>query len=369
MPTNLWRTIAVMTGVMLVAAPAAHAGWTAPSPLRGNVPTTHAGSAIAVAVGPDSRGAVIAQRPTPGDAGAISQGDVRRARALPLRDVLAGSATAFTVSPGGAAALAVRSPAGYAGWFRDGGGPFGAPVALGTFDTQPLTATNARGDSVMAAAVPTSPGATAVVFVARPARGAPGPPIVVSEAGAVGLFDVAIGDRGHIAVAWHRNGVLEARVREPAGALSPVGQFAAGSQVGDVRIAADNRGITDLAAIVPIPAAPGASARAVIVARRPAGGAFSGIAVLDSGPDLESLEAVAAGRSALLTWLRTTAGPTPLSCTLPPGAAGASASRARVCSRRSAADHRSTRRRAMASPRPPAGARSSRGTTATGGRA
>lgn len=136
------------------------------------------------------------------------------------------------------------------------------------------------------------------MLVVRPSRGAPAA-TVVSDPGQVSLNDVAISARGHAAVAWTRSGILEGRVREPSGALSPVGQLtAAGTSIGEACIAVDSNGVTDLAAVVPAPAAPGTSVVAVIAAHRPAGGAFTGPVLLDNGPQIDSLKAVAAGSEA-----------------------------------------------------------------------
>lgn len=185
--------------------------------------------------------------------------------------------------------------------FRDAGGALTPPTALGPFGTQVRTAVNARGDAVVASASPGDAGSVAIVV--RPARGAASAPILVSEPGQIQLGDVAIGARGHVAVAWTRGPALEARVREPSGALSPVGRPApAGTAVQSPSVAVDSTGVTDVAAVAPAIVA--GSPSAVITARRPAGGAFTGIDVLDAGPEISSVEAVAAGRSGLVTWLR-----------------------------------------------------------------
>ena len=305
------RTTAAATALLLVVVPAAEAGWSKPQPIRSPVRSSQPLERPAVALGTASRGSILAQRTTPEGALVVAQGSVRRARVGRVVDVLPGEALAYGPSPAGAAAVAIRSPAGVTGHLRDARAGFGAPIALGPFSTQVRVAVNARGDAVLATGG-TGP-ADAISIVIRPARGAPSPPVAIGDGGAVGLFDVAIGARGHVAVAWSRGGILEARVLDPNGNLSPIARLTPpGTQISDAEIAVDSGGITDLAAIVAAPAAPNTSAAAAVVAsRRPAGGEFSPLAVLDGGPAIESLEAVAAGRHGLVTWLRSAKGPPP----------------------------------------------------------
>ena len=127
------------------------------------------------------------------------------------------------------------------------------------------------------------------------------------------MFDVAIGARGHVAVTWSRGGIVEARVLDPNGTLSPIARLTPpGVQLYEAQIAVDSAGVTDVAAVVSAPAvAPATQVFTVVASRRPAGGAFAGLGVLDSGPRIDSLEAVAAGRHGLVTWLRSANGPPP----------------------------------------------------------
>lgn len=80
----------------------------------------------------------------------------------------------------------------------------------------------------------------------------------------------------------------------------------AGTQINEAHIAVDSNGVTDVAAIASFP-----GAAAVITARRPAGGVFAAPTVLGTGSRIERLAAVAAGRSGLVTWLRSETGPPP----------------------------------------------------------
>ena len=304
---------AVASALLLLCVPlsAADAGWSTPQAIRSPLRSAQPPSNLSVALGTGSRGTILAQRTTPEGAQIVAQGSVRRARVGRLADVLAGETLASAPSPAGAAAVVIRGTAGITGYVRDPRAPFAAPLALGPGSVQARVAVNSRGDAVFATAG-TGPGAQVVALVIRPARGAPSAPIVVSDGGAITLQDVAIGARGHVAVTWNRGGVLEARTLDPTGVLSPIARLTApGTQVAEAQIAVDGAGVTDLAAVVPAPAPPGSFAAAVVAARRPPGGVFSGLAVLDSGPAIESLDAVAAGRHGLVTWLRSAPGPAP----------------------------------------------------------